>query len=122
MKKLSAIAFCIAATLAGCSSTDDYVDEVNEIQERVIEASNSVGSDLNASKKDIAESLDKAEAEAEEAVADLEDVDVPDDAEAGHDELVKGFEDLEKLYEDVRKEFESGSGGEAFEELRGKGL
>ena len=122
MKKLSVIAICLVSALAGCSSTDDYVDEVNEIQERVIKASNSVGADVNASRKEIVESLEKAKAEADAAVADLEDVDVPSEAEAGHEELVKGFEDLEKLFEDVRKEIASGSGGSAFDELRTEGL
>jgi hypothetical protein len=121
MKRAAAIAICLTAALAGCSSTDDYVDDVNEIQERVIEASNEVGSDLDASKKEIVDQLETAEAEAEEAVADLQEVDVPEDAEKGHEELVKGFEALEKLYADVREEIDSSSGGAAFEELRSEG-
>jgi hypothetical protein len=122
MKKYLAISTVLAAgAIAGCSSTDDYVDDVNAIQERVVEASNSVGSDINASKKDIVASLEQAQKEAEEAVGDLQDVDVPDDAEAGHEELVKGFEELEKLFDDVRKEIESGGGGAAFDELRTEG-
>src|SRR5688500_5856811 len=121
MKRAATIAICLTAALAGCSSTDDYVDDVNEIQERVIEASNAVGSDLDASKKEIVDQLETAEAEAEEAVADLQEVDVPEDAKKGHEELVKGFEDLEKLYADVRREIDSSSGGAAFEELRSEG-
>jgi hypothetical protein len=121
MKRAVAIAFCLTAAVAGCSSTDEYVDDVNQIQERVIEASNSVGSDVNASKNQIVDQLEAAKAEAKEAVSDLQDVDVPDDAQKGHEELVKSFEDLEKLYADVRKEIESDSGSGAFDELRTKG-
>jgi microsomal dipeptidase-like Zn-dependent dipeptidase len=110
MKRAATIALCLTAALAGCSSTDDYVDDVNAIQERVIEASNAVGSDLDA-----------AEAEADEAVSDLQEVDVPEEAEQGHEELVKGFEDLEMLYADVQKEIDSSSGSAAFQELRSEG-
>jgi hypothetical protein len=121
MKRASAIAICLTAALAGCSSTDEYVDDVNEIQERVIEASNSVGSDVNASKKEIVDQLEAAKAEAKEAVSDLQDVEVPDDAKKGHEQLVNGFEDLEKLYADVSKGVESESGSASFDELRTKG-
>jgi F0F1-type ATP synthase membrane subunit b/b' len=111
-----------AAALTGCTaSTEDYVDDVNQIQEDVIKASKAVGSDLNASKKEILDQLDTAKAEVDQAVSDLEDIDVPEDAEKGHEELVKGFEDLEKLYADVRKGVESNS-SDAFDELRTKGV
>jgi hypothetical protein len=122
MKTRAAIAICLAgAAIAGCSSTDDYVDDVNAIQEMVVNASWSVGSDVNASKDELVKELKKAEAEAEQAVTGLENVDVPEDAEAGHQELIKGFGELEKLYGQVKNGIESGSGGEAFEELRTKG-
>jgi hypothetical protein len=121
MKRAATIALCLTAALAGCSSTDDYVDDVNAIQERVIEASNAVGSDLDASKKEIVSQLEAAEAEADEAVSDLQEVDVPEEAEQGHEELVKGFEDLEMLYADVQKEIDSSSGSAAFQELRSEG-
>ena len=121
MKHRILIALCLTpAFVAGCSSTEDYVDDVNEIQAQVIKASNSIGSDVNASKKEIINQLEGAKAEAEEAVSDLEDVDVPSDAEEGHEQLIKGFEHLEKLYADVRNQVESGSGA-AFEELRSEG-
>ncbi|MDX6585988.1 MAG: hypothetical protein QOI31_461 [Solirubrobacterales bacterium] len=122
MKRTAAIAICLAsAAFAGCTaSTEDYVDDVNQIQEDVIKASNSVGSDLNASKKELLDQLDNAQSEAEDAVSELQDIDVPEDAEKGHEELVKGFEELEKLYADVRKGIESES-SDAFDELRSKG-
>jgi hypothetical protein len=121
MKFLTVIALLFAALLAGCSSTEDYVDDVNAIQERVIDASNSVGSDVNASKNEILDSLERAKTEAETAVDDLAEVDVPADAEAGHEELVEGFEDLEKLFADVEQQLEKGGGSDAFEELRNQG-
>jgi hypothetical protein len=122
MKTRAAIAICLAgAAIAGCSSTEDYVDDVNAIQEKVVKASKSVGSDVNASKNELVEQLETAKTEAEQAVSELEDVDVPEDAESGHEELIKGFDELEKLYGQVKNGIESGSGGEAFEELRTKG-
>jgi hypothetical protein len=121
--KLAAIAsLALTVALAGCAvSTDEYVDDVNAIQERVIDASNSVGSDINASKQEVVKSLEQAKKEAEAAIDDLREVDVPDDAEAGHDQLVNGFEELEKLYTEVREGIESGAGGDAFDELRAEG-
>ncbi len=122
MKTRTAIAICLAgAAIAGCSSTEDYVDDVNAIQEKVVNASKSVGSDVNATKEELIKELDKAKAEAEQAVTDLGNVDVPEDAEAGHEKLIKGFDELEKLYGQVKNGIESGSGGDAFEELRTKG-
>ncbi len=120
MKKPVLIAISLAAVVSGCSSTQDYVDDVNEIQSRVTDASNSIGSDVNASQNEIIKALEAAKSEAEEAVADLEDVDVPDDAEAGHEKLVDGYEDLEKLFADVQQEVRSG-GGAAFNQLRTEG-
>ena len=120
MKTRAAIAICLAtAGIAGCSSTDEYVDEVDKIQAQAIKASNSVGSDLNASKQEILDQLETAQSEAEDAVADLSDIDVPEEAEKGHEKLIKSFEDLEKLYADVLR-IESESGSAAFDELRTK--
>ena len=121
MNRRILIALCLTpAFVAGCSSTEDYVDDVNQIQEDVIDASNTIGSDVNASKNEILKQLESAKAEADDAVSKLEDVDVPSDAEAGHEQLIKGFEHLEKLYADVQKQVESGSGA-AFDELRSEG-
>ncbi len=111
----------LAAALAGCASTENYVDDVNQIQDQVIEASNSIGSDINASKQEIVDSLEAAQAEAEDAVSGLQDIEVPEDAEKGHAKLVAGFADLEKLYADVKKQVENQTGGDAFAELRSQG-
>jgi len=114
---------CLAlGMLAGCSATtDNYVETVNQIQGDVLEASSDVGSDANASKNDIIASLEDAESEARGAVDELNDIDVPSEAEAGHDELVAGFEDLTKLLASVREKVESQNGGAAFAELRSEG-
>ena len=122
MKTRTAIAIVIAsAAIAGCSSTEDYVDDVNSIQEEVVKASKSVGADVNASEKQILKEFKTARAETEEAVSDLQDIDVPDDAQKGHEKLVKGFDHLEELYAEVQKGIEAGTGGAAFDELRTEG-
>lgn len=114
---------CLAlGMLAGCSATtDNYVETVNQIQGDVLEASSDVGSDANASKNDIIASLEDAESEARGAVDELNDIDVPSEAEAGHDELVAGFEELTKLLAGVREQVEAKRGASAFAELRSKG-
>lgn len=117
------VAFCgllCAVGLAGCSTTDDYVDTVNEAQNEVIEAARDLGADPNASKREILASLEDAKAKAEDAVGELRDVDVPSDAEAGHEDLVAGFEDLSALIASVREGVEAES-GDAFSKLRTEG-
>lgn len=122
MKTRATIAICLAAgALAGCSSTDDYVDKVNDIQTQAVEASNAIGADLNATQKDVLIAIDSAKVEAGDAVSELSELDVPSDAEEGHAQLVAAFDDLEKLFADVREQIESSSGQEAFAELRTEG-
>jgi len=116
-----ALACVAAAVLGGCSTTDGYVDTVNEIQADVLEASSALGSDPNASKSEILALLEAAESEASSAVAELDEIDVPADAKAGHAELVASFEELSELLGSVRDQVEDSSGGEAFAELRSKG-
>jgi len=109
---------------AGCSSTEsknEYVDTVNGIQNTVIEASNSLSSAPVTSDEDAVSAFEKAEAEVEAAVDQLDDVDVPSEAQPGHDELLSGFEDLSKLITDVREQVKDGSGRGAFQELRTEG-
>jgi len=122
LKTRSLILIClVSAALSGCSTTDDYVDTVNQIQSDVIKASSNVGTNVNASPSDIIASIEDAESEAMSAVKELNEVDVPSDAAEGHDQLVAGFEDLTKLLASVREKVESQNGGAAFAELRSEG-
>lgn len=108
----------------GCSSTEsknEYVDTVNEIQNTVIEASNSLSSAPVTSDEDAVSAFEKAETKVEAAVDQLDEVDVPSEAQQGHDDLVIGFEDLSKLITDVREQVEDGGGRGAFQELRTEG-
>ena len=119
MKTRVLAATCLAlVALAGCSSTDEYVDTVNEIQKETIEASNAIGSDVTASKNEVVAAIENAEAQADNAVEELSEVDVPDDAQEGHEKLVDGFEDLKKLFGDVREQVESNSGASPFSVLQ----
>ena len=119
MIRQGSIVICATAALAiaGCTTTDQYVDDVNAVQEQVVEASKDVAADPNATRKEILEGVERAQSEAEEGVAELKDVDVPADAEDGHAALVEGFEELEALYADVKEQIESEESG-VVDELR----
>jgi len=113
-----------ALIVAGCSSTEsknEYVDTVNDIQNTVIEASNSLSSAPVTSEKDAIAAFEKAEGQVKAAVDQLEEVEVPEEAQEGHEELVAGFAELEQLIADVREQVEKGGGQDAFQELKNKG-
>lgn len=123
-KVLALLATVSMVALAGCSSTEtknDYVDTVNDIQSNVIAAANSLASNSSTDKKTILGAFDDADAQVKDAIDQLNTIDVPSEAEAGHADLVAGFEDLEKLIVDVKEQVEKGGGLEAFQELQSKG-
>ena len=113
-----------ALVVAGCTSTEtknEYVDTVNGIQNTVIEASNSLSSAPVTSEKDAIAAFETAEAQVKDAVDQLEEVEVPEEAQDGHEELVAGFAELSQLITDVREQVEKGGGEAAFQELKTKG-
>ncbi len=110
--------------IGGCSSAEsknEYVDTVNDIQNTVIEASNSLSSAPVTSEKDAIAAFETAEAQVKDAVDQLEEVDVPEEAQEGHEELVASFAELEQLITDVRVQVEKGGGQDAFQELKSEG-
>jgi len=115
---VAATAGVAAAVLAiGCSSTDtknDYVDTVNEIQTSALDAFNQTASSTPENKQALVEQLEAGEAALAQAVTDLEEVDVPDEAEDSHPKLVAGIEDLRALFEKTAKKVEDTSTTGAF--------
>lgn len=111
------MAVLAAALVAGCSSADtknDYVDTVNEIQASALDAFNQAASSTPANKQAMVEQLEAGEAALAEAVSELESVEVPEEAQAGHPKLVAGIDDLRALFADTAKEVEAAKGTEAF--------
>ena len=118
------LAFVLSLVIAGCTSAEtksEYVDTVNGIQETVIEASNSLSSAPVTSEKDAVAAFETAETQVEDAVDDLDEVEVPEEAQEGHEELVAGFEELSKLITDVREQVEKGGSQAAFQDLKTEG-
>jgi hypothetical protein len=111
-------AAAIAAVLAaGCTSADtknDYVDTVNEIQASALEAFNQAASSTPANNEAMVDQLEAGETALAEAVSELESVEVPEEAQEGHPQLVAGIDDLRKLFADTAKEVEAAKGTEAF--------
>ena len=121
-RKIAVVALGLAAAvLAGCSSSDtrnDYVDTVNQIQTDALQAVNQSTAAPPETKADIAEQLDAAEGILANAVAELEEVEVPEEAQAGHPELVAGIEEMRDLFARTAERVRSaGSSAEAFTEL-----
>jgi uncharacterized lipoprotein len=110
-------ALAAVAVAAGCSSSEtknDYVDTVNEIQESALNAFNQTASSTPKNKQALVEQLEAGEAALAEAVAELEEVDVPEEAEDGHPQLIAGIEDLRKLFEKTAREVEDTDTSGAF--------
>jgi hypothetical protein len=111
-------AAAIAAVLAaGCSSADtknDYVDTVNEIQASALEAFNQAASSTPANNEAMVDQLEGGEAALADAVSELESVEVPEEAQESHPQLVAGIDDLRKLFADTAQEVEAAKGTEAF--------
>jgi outer membrane murein-binding lipoprotein Lpp len=112
MKRTTIIGLILAAVnFAGCSTSEsknEYVDRVNEIQTAVQEAAGALAPASVGTDKEAIKAFDEAEAQVQEAVAELEEIDVPAEAQAGHGELVSAFEDLSELLETVREDVAAG--------------
>ena len=110
-------ALAAAALVAGCSSADtknDYVDTVNEIQASALDAFNQAASSTPENKQAMVEQLEAGESALAEAVSELESVEVPEEAQAGHPDLVAGIDDLRALFAKTAREVQKASGTEAF--------
>jgi hypothetical protein len=115
---VAATAGVAAAVLAiGCSSTEtknDYVDTVNEIQTSALDAFNQTANSTPENKQALVEQLEAGEQALAEAVTDLKEVDVPDEAEDSHPKLIAGIEDLRALFEKTAKKVADSSTSGAF--------
>lgn len=119
-RTLAAMASVAVVALAGCSSSEtknDYVDTVNEIQIDVQEATTEAAATAPSSKADVIELVETTESALADAVAKLEDVDVPSEAEAGHEDFVAGVDELRQLFADAIPDIEKASATGAFEPL-----
>ena len=72
---------------------------MNEIQTNALDAFNQAASSTPENKQAMVEQLEAGEAALADAVAELEEVEVPEEAEDSHPELVAGIEDLRALFE-----------------------
>lgn len=97
---LAACAAGAAVAFAGCSSTEsknDYVDTVNEIQQRANEAYGLAANAATNKPGELVRALQDSEEELDAVVSELEGLDVPEDAQGGHEDLVAGFDRLREL-------------------------
>ena len=95
-------AIATLALAAGCTSTDtknDYVDTVDEIRANAIDAFNQTVNTISADTDGQIEQLKAGEEAIAGAVAELKEVDVPEEAEDSHREMIAGYEDLRALFE-----------------------
>jgi hypothetical protein len=105
---LTAAAILAAGALlsAGCSGADtksDYVDTLNGIQEQALNTFNQTVSAPARNPEQQAEQLQVAAATYDDILAELESVEVPEEAQAGHDELVAGYEEMRAVFDEAYK-------------------
>lgn len=115
-----AVAALAATLVAGCSSSDtknEYVDTVNAIQTDALQAVNESTTSQPNTTAEVIEQLESAERILADAVTELEGVDVPEEAEAGHPKLVAGIDDMRALFAETAEKVQSASDTEAFTEL-----
>jgi hypothetical protein len=106
-----------ASIVVGCSSADtknDYVDTVNEIQTNALEAFNQAAASTPKNKQAMIEQLEAGEAALADAVTQLEEVEVPEEARDGHPSLVAGIDDLRALFESTAEDVRAAQGAETF--------
>ena len=106
-----------ALTLAACSSADtknEYVDTVNAIQTSALDAFNQAANSTPENNKAMVEQLEAGEAALADAVAELDEVEVPEEAQDGHPMLVAGIDDLRALFEQTAKDVQKAEGTDAF--------
>jgi hypothetical protein len=105
------------ALFAGCSSADtknDYVDTVNEIQTSALDAFNQATNATPQNKQAMVDQLEAGEEVLADAVTQLEEVDVPEEAQEGHPDLIAGIDDLRALFKRTAEEVDQAQGAEAF--------
>ncbi len=120
MKRIHAAALATLAASAlvtvGCSSTEDknqYVDTVNEIQQTALDAFNETTTAAAADPTEQADQLQSGADALATAVDDLNEVDVPEDAQDAHPDLVAGIDDLRALFDDTAKKVKKGNATDA---------
>ncbi|MDQ3759954.1 MAG: hypothetical protein M3331_08450 [Actinomycetota bacterium] len=112
--KIRSLALALLATalvVAGCSSAEsknEYVDTVNEIQGAALKSANAVSDAATGTDRQAAKAFGEAQEETDAAVAELNEIDVPSEAQAGHEELVAAFEALSGLLAMVREQVDKG--------------
>lgn len=122
LRPLPPIALAVVVLVGGCSSADtknDYVDTVNEIQSSALDAFNQARTSTPADKQAMVEQLEAGEAALADAVDELEAVEVPEEAEAGHPKLVAGIDDLRALFAETATNVQEAKGTEAFSAVTG---
>lgn len=93
-----------ALLAAGCSGADtkaDYVDTLNGIQERASDTFNQTVNSTARNPEQQAEQLEVAAATYDEILAELESVEVPEEAQGGHDDLVAGYRELRAVFDEA---------------------
>ncbi len=95
MSRIVALSLAIVALLAaGCggSSKEDYEEEIDNVGQTLDEQFTEIGRDIQASGglRRAAPEVEKGAAALDDAAAELEEIDPPDDAESAHDKIVRG--------------------------------
>ncbi|MDA0179579.1 hypothetical protein OJ997_04670 [Solirubrobacter phytolaccae] len=101
MKRTILAALAVACLAAGCGSTaekNDYVNSVNEAQTALTKSLSTVNP--SGEPEQIATDLEQGGKVIDSAVADLEGITPPDDAEHAHARMIKGLTEIANTFRD----------------------
>lgn len=90
-----------AFALVACSSTEDknaYIDEVNTIQEDALRAVTLTTAAPPSNRDEMVSQLESATGALDDAVAQLNEVSVPEEAQVGHDDFVAAVQAMSDLF------------------------
>jgi hypothetical protein len=112
-KHLVAGVLTVAAIVAGCGgglSEDEYREEVEGVLTPLGDELQTIGTDTSTqtTPEGVAEGLGEAEGVLETGVADLEEIEPPDDLQEPHDALVEAVSTFEQATADARAGAEEG--------------
>ena len=106
------------ALAAGCSSSadtkSDYVDAVSEARATAFDAFNQIVTATSGNKPETVEQLEAGEKALAESITGLESIDVPEEAQGRHSELVADFGELRRLFKQAANEARTATGTELF--------
>lgn len=109
------IALVSVGLLAGCGSAqekNDYVDQVNKIQQEALDAVNKATANAPSNAQEFEQQIGSAGDAVDDALTKLKDVDVPDDAKDGHQQFINALSSMSDVFHETANKVKGASPSE----------